>query len=39
MSTFNRKSTPRVKRGRVQKKNNWEETPELLQHVSGSASH
>ncbi len=27
MSTFNRKSTPRVKRGRVQKKNNWEETP------------
>lgn len=23
VSTFNRKSTPRVKRGRVQKKNNW----------------
>jgi len=27
MTTFSRKSAPRVKRGQVQKKNNWEETP------------
>ena len=27
MTTFNRKATPRDKRGRVQKKNNWVETP------------
>lgn len=26
MTAFNRKTTPRVKRGRVQKKNNWTET-------------
>ncbi len=27
MSTYHRKTTPREKGGRVQKKNNWEEAP------------
>jgi hypothetical protein len=30
MRSFNRKTTPRVKRGRVQKKNNWTETADYF---------
>jgi hypothetical protein len=33
MGRVNRKTTPRVKRGRVQKKNNWELTPNYYSHI------